>query len=80
VLAWDLGPDPDLEIGGRESQVSALGLEQDMTEDWHGVTPLDDPLDHVEAGEERKAVDHEFHESPVTASSASFNFFIEKTR
>src|SRR6202011_6039426 len=59
--AGNLGADADLEVGGRQTQVSAVGLEQHVPEYRHGVAPLHDPLNQRQAALQHRALDYQFH-------------------
>src|SRR5262249_48724744 len=52
----------DLEIGRRQAHAVARRLEQHVGENRQRLTRLDDVLDHLEALEERVAINHYFHE------------------
>ena len=51
----------DLEIGCRQAQEIAFGLDQYIGEDRHGLARLDDVVNHLEASEKRVAIHMDFH-------------------
>ena len=51
----------DLEIGGRQAQEIAFGLDQYIGEDRHGLARLDDVVNHLEAPEKCVAIYMDFH-------------------